>query len=65
MKKINDKLSQGWYILTPINVGAEIPQTEKGVFYNESLQTLETYEIENEYIARCEELGIELNEIYD
>lgn len=63
MERINDKLSKGWYILTPINIGAEIPQTEKGVFYNEKVHTLETFDNIEDYKLRCNELGIEIEEL--
>ena len=61
MKNFKTNLEQEWYILTPINIGGVIPRTNKGVFYGDSLE-IETFQTEEDYLTRCEELGIEIEE---
>jgi len=60
MKIYKSELEKEWYIITPTNVGGEICKCVQ-VSYNDSLE-IETFINEEDYITRCEELGIEIPE---
>ena len=57
MKNLKTELKEEWYILSNNNHGS-ITKTNKGLYYSDNL-TIETFTTENEYLLRCNELGIE------
>lgn len=61
MKIYKTELEKEYYILTPRNIGGELTQGLQ-VSYNDSLE-IETFVNFEDYEARCNELGIEIDEI--
>ena len=61
MKIYRTELEKEYYILTPINIGGELTQGIQ-VSYSEELE-IETFANFEDYGLRCNELGIEIEEI--
>ena len=61
MKVYKTELEKEYYILTPRNIGGELTQGIQ-VSYSDELQ-IETFINEEDYITRCDELGIEIEEL--
>ena len=61
MKVYKTELEKEYYILTPRNIGGELTQGIQ-VSYSDELE-IETFINEEDYLLRCIELGIEIEEI--
>ena len=61
MKVYKTDLEKEYYILTPRNIGGELTQGIQ-VSYHDSLE-IETFDNLEDYEARCNELGIEIEEL--
>lgn len=61
MKNYKTDLEKEYYILTPRNIGGELTQGIQ-VSYHDSLE-IETFDNELDYLIRCEDLGIKIDEI--
>ena len=61
MKVYKTDLEKEYYILTPRNIGGELTQGIQ-VSYSDALE-IETFANEEDYLLKCIELGIEIEEI--
>ena len=61
MKVYKTELEKEYYILTPRNIGGELTQGIQ-VSYSDALE-IETFVTEEDYLLRCNELGIEIETI--
>lgn len=61
MKNYKTDLEKEYYILTPRNIGGELTKGIQ-VSYNDSLE-IETFDNFEDYELRCNELGIEIEQL--